>query len=190
MRESTQDAELSQSEFDGSLEAHLVAGFFRAVLDEAPPELINLMGFLEAVTSGMSFDLIAVNSYKIGDHRIAVPQRLDPERRVDAGIASSTRPARRTTSGHLEPGVQPFRDLLSDTPEEYRPTLTLMADWTEELASTNHNITAAPYFGLAGDVSLLPRLKDENVGLVTLWRYNGGKPAISFWRSVSERRAP
>jgi hypothetical protein len=192
VRESTQDAELSQSEFDGSLEAHLGAGSFRAVivLDEAPPELINLMGFLEAVTSGMSFDLIAVNSYKIGDHRIAVPQRLDPERRVDAGIASSTRPARRTTSGHLEPGVQPFRDLLSDTPEQYRPTLTLMADWTQELASTNHNITAATYFGLAGDVSLLPRLKDENVGLVTFWRYNGGKPAISFWRSVFERRAP
>ena len=65
-----------------------------------------------------------------------------------------------------------------------------MADWIEELASTNHNITAATYFGLAGDVSLLPRLKDENVGLVTLWRYNGGKPAISFWRSVFERRAP
>ena len=35
----------------------------------------------------MSFDLIAVNSYKIGDHRIAEPQRLDPERRVDVGIA-------------------------------------------------------------------------------------------------------
>ena len=86
--------------------------------------------------------------------------------------------------------MQPFRDLLSDTPEQYRPTLTLMADWTEELASTNHNITAATYFGLAGDVSLLPRLKDENVGLVTLWRYNGGKPAISFWRSVFEWRAP
>jgi hypothetical protein len=34
------------------------------------------------------------------------------------------------------------------------------------------------------------RLRDENVGLVTLWRYNSGKPAISFWRSVFERRAP
>jgi hypothetical protein len=113
-----------------------------------------------------------------------------PERRVDAGTASSTRPARRATFGHLEPGVQPFRDLISDTPEQYRPTLTLMADWTEELALTNHNITAATYFGLAGDVALLPRLKDENVGLVTLWRYHSGKPAISFWRSVFERRAP
>jgi hypothetical protein len=25
---------------------------------------------------------------------------------------------------------------------------------------------------------------------VSLWRYAGGKPAISFWRSVFERRAP
>jgi hypothetical protein len=65
-----------------------------------------------------------------------------------------------------------------------------MAEWTEQLVSTHPGLTAATYFGLAGDVSLLPRLKDENVGLVTLWRYSGGKPAISFWRSVFERRAP
>jgi hypothetical protein len=80
----------------------------------------------------------------------------DPERRGDASTASSTPPARRAASGHLEPGVQPFRHLLTDTPEQYRPALALMADWTEDLASTNPNITAATYFGLAGDVSLLP----------------------------------
>jgi len=192
VRESTQDVELTQWEFDESLGAHLAAGSFRAVvvLDEAPAELINLIGFLEAVTTGMSFDLIAVNSYKIGDHRIAVPQRLDPERRVDVGAASPARSPRRTATGHAESGVQPFRDLISDRPEQYQATLELMANWTQELAVANRDVTATTYFGLSGDVSLLPRFKDENVGLVTLWCYEGGKPAISFWRSVFERRAP
>ena len=65
-----------------------------------------------------------------------------------------------------------------------------MADWIDVLTTSHPAVTAATYFGQAGDVSLLPRFKDENVGLVTLWRYNGGRPAISFWRSVFERRAP
>ena len=48
MRGSVQDEELLQSDFEASLEAHLAAGSFRAVivLDEAPPELISLVGYL------------------------------------------------------------------------------------------------------------------------------------------------
>ncbi|HKN45016.1 MAG TPA: hypothetical protein VJW23_13935, partial [Propionibacteriaceae bacterium] len=65
VRGSVQDEELLQSDFESSLEAHLAAGSFRAVivLDEAPPELINLVGYLESVTIGLSLDLIAVTSY-------------------------------------------------------------------------------------------------------------------------------
>ena len=48
VRGSVQDEELLQSDFEASLEAHLAAGSFRAVivLDEAPPELISLVGYL------------------------------------------------------------------------------------------------------------------------------------------------
>jgi len=65
-----------------------------------------------------------------------------------------------------------------------------MADWAEALTTNHPSISAETYFGTTGDISLLPRFKDERVGLVTLWRYEGRKPAISFWRSVFERRAP
>jgi hypothetical protein len=160
------------------------------VLDEAPAELVNLMGYLEAVTTGLSLDLIVVTSYRIGDRRIAVPQRLDPEHRAQVAAARPARSAPRTVAGHLESGVAPFRELIAETAEIYRPTLTMMSDWADELQANNPNVTVATYFGTGGDVSLLPRFKDENVGLVSLWRYASGKPSISFWRSVFERRSP
>lgn len=190
VRESTQDEDLTQSEFETSLETHLAEGSPRVVvvLDEAPAELIDLMGYLEAVTTGLSLDLIVVNSYQIGGHRIAVPQRLDPEHRPESAVSSRLRPRRRATAGHLEFGVQAFRDLIGETPEQYQSDLTLMANWVEELASTVGGVTAETWLGVE-DVSLLPRFRDEKVGLVSLWRYAGGKPAISFWRSVFERRA-
>jgi hypothetical protein len=37
-------------------------------------------------------------------------------------------------------------------------------------------------------LTLLPRLRTENVGLVTIW--NEGGAYLQFWRSVFERRAP
>ncbi len=37
--------------------------------------------------------------------------------------------------------------------------------------------------------TLLPRLITENAGLVTVWNDNG-RPYLSFWRGVFERRAP
>jgi hypothetical protein len=191
VRESLQAEDVTQSEFDSSLDAHLANGSFRVVvvLDEAPAELVNLMGYLEAVTTGLSLDLIVVTSYRIGDRRIAVPQRLDPEHRAPVA-ARPARSAPRTVGGHLEAGVAPFRELIAETTEVYRPTLTMMADWADTLQGNNPNLTVATYFGTAGDVSLLPRFNDQNVGLVSLWRYASGKPSISFWRSVFERRSP
>ena len=85
VRTTLQDEDLTQSEFESSLEDHLASGSFRVVivLDEAPTELTNLVGYLEAVTTGLSLDLIAVTSYAIAGQRIAVPQRLDPEHRLE-----------------------------------------------------------------------------------------------------------
>jgi hypothetical protein len=108
VRGTLQDEGLIQSDFDTSLEEHLAAGSFRVVivLDEAPPELINLVGYLEAVTTGLSLDLIAVTSYAIGGHRIAVPRRLDPEHRPEP---APPRPSKKANTGHTEPGIQPFQ---------------------------------------------------------------------------------
>ena len=35
-----------------------------------------------------------------------------------------------------------------------------------------------------------PLLRRDDGGLVTLWRGSGGRPSVSLWRSVFERRAP
>ena len=189
VRESLQDEEMTQSDFESSLDNHLSAGSFRAVvvLDEAPVELINLVGYLESVTTGLSLDLIVVTSYTIGERRIAVPQRLDPEHRPEPPPA---RPARRTNRGHMESGVGTFRNLVSETSEPYRTTLAMMTEWAEDLIATVPGVKADTYRGASGDTSLLPRLRRDNAGLVTLWRGADGKPSASLWRTVFERRAP
>lgn len=188
VRGNLQEESLSQTDFDASLEAHLAAGSFRIVLvlDDAPQELVNLVGYLEAVTEGLSLDLITVHSFAIGDQRIAVPSRIDPGHRSEPPVS---RPVRAAAQGSLQPGVGPFRERIADASERHRGVLTTLADWVENLPA-DANVVAETYFGVLGDVVLLPRYRDEKVGLVSLWRYPDGTPAISFWRSVFERRAP
>lgn len=189
VRESLQDEELVQSDFEAGLEEHLAQGSFRAVivLDEAPSELINLVGYLETVTTGLSLDLIAVHSYAIGGHRIVVPQRLDPEQPLDAAPprAAATRPISR----HDEPGAHAFRALIADSPAEFRETLTAMTDWADELAATVPGISLRTYNSPRGDSSLRPLITRDDVGLVTFWHSASGRPSASLWRSVFQRRA-
>lgn len=189
VQENLQDESLTPADFGASLEAHLTAGSFRVaiVLDEAPPELVNLVGYLESVTTGLSLDLIAVHSYAIGERRIAVPQRLDPEHRQELSLPRL--PARPAVTGHLEHGVGPFRDRIAEAPVQHQTALTAMADWAEHLAQ-HGGVSADTYFGTRGALVLLPRLRDENVGLVSMWMNADGSPMISFWRGVFERRAP
>ena len=52
----------------------LAAGAFRLVLvlDEAPQELVQLVGYLESVSAGIVLDLVTVASYDVGDEQILV----------------------------------------------------------------------------------------------------------------------
>lgn len=170
VRDALQDEVMSQSEFETSLEGHLARGSFRAVivLDEAPAELINLDGYLESVTTGLSLDLIAVHSYRIGGHRVAVPQRLDPEQAPDLPGPRTASP--RSTPRHEENGAKAFRSLIADSPAEYQPVLTMMCDWTERLAVELPGIVLKSSLNPGGDTSLRPLLRRDNGGLVTLWR--------------------
>jgi hypothetical protein len=46
------------------------------------------------------------------------------------------------------------------------------------------------YHAKGGDMmTLLPRLRADNAGLVTIYN-DRGTPSLQFWRSVFERRAP
>ena len=68
--------------FQQGLDDSLASGTFRLVLvlDEAPPELVRLVGYLEHVGGELVIDLVTVSSYRIGGSEVLVPQRVDPER--------------------------------------------------------------------------------------------------------------
>jgi hypothetical protein len=50
------------------------------VLDDAPAELVRLVGYLEGIAQQLTIDLVTVSRYQMGDVEAIVPQRVDPGR--------------------------------------------------------------------------------------------------------------
>ena len=78
-----QDAALGDG-FRAGMRESLDTGSFRLVwvLDDAPPELVSLVGYLEHVSSGIvTIDLVTVTQYEVGGERVIVPQRVEPASR-------------------------------------------------------------------------------------------------------------
>ena len=90
---SSQEGDFDAVEFRKALEESVRTGQFRLVfvLDEAPSELVTLVGYLEAVTHELVIDLVAVTPFAVGDSRVLVPQRMDPERRRDDQFGQASR---------------------------------------------------------------------------------------------------
>jgi len=58
-------------------------GAFRivVVLDEAPTELIRLVGYLEAIGGDhLTVDLVTVAAYEVNGTQVLIPQSVEPER--------------------------------------------------------------------------------------------------------------
>lgn len=178
---------LNSQTFEESLQANLEAGRFRLVfvLDDAPEELVKLVGYLEAVTPELTIDLITVSQYQIDGSAVLVPQRVDPERPAPANWAATSSDER---EGYLARGSQDFADRIAASPETAQPQLRMLLDWAISLEEENL-IRLDTYHGKGEVLTLLPRLEDERVGLVTVWHDNRGG-YVQFWRSVFERRAP
>jgi len=191
VRESAQEESLDAPELRETLGTTLRDGTFRLVLvlDQAPDDLVRLVGYLEAVTSGLSVDLVTVAAYKIGGHRVVVPQRVEPERRQRQESESvETNQSGRPRLGDLMPGVESFRAQLATVPNDRRPTLERFAAWAQRLADEGL-AEVWTYFGKRGETVLRPWLLRERVGLVSLWRGTDDSASILVWRSVFERRA-
>ena len=60
------------------------------VLDDAPPELAMLIGYLESMTPDLQIDLITVSAYDVAGTQVIVPQRVDPER-AEAELSTDVR---------------------------------------------------------------------------------------------------
>jgi hypothetical protein len=175
--------------FTEALEANLAAGRFRLVLvlDEAPDELVKLVGYLEAVTPELVIDLITVSMYDVGGSTVLVPQRVDPER-AESG-ASAPKAARTEDTGYSTEGAGGFADLIDGAPEAAQAQLRRLCEWGVALEADGLVGRLFTYHGMKESVTLLPRLPVDDAGLVTVnYSDNGGY--IQFWRSVFERRAP
>jgi hypothetical protein len=185
-----QEGSFDASAFAEGLAGSLAQGRFRLVLvlDNAPEELVRLIGYLEAVTADrLLIDLVTVASYRIGGSEVIVPRRVEAERRLIERRPATPGPSEAT--GRLIEGVEDFDASIEAVREEQRPALQRLRDWA--VALQREGLVQLQTYHMKGQnrLSLLPRLPDEGVGLVTIYNYNG-TPSLQVFRRVFERRSP
>jgi hypothetical protein len=183
MTENDQDGSFDRDEFASGLSENLTSGAFRLVLvlDDAPGELVRLIGYLEAVVANLVVDLVTVTAYDVDGSQVMVPQRVDPER----PIAEAT-PESKGSAGRWVTGASDFVEAIDASPEEHRKDLKRLSDWALELE--HEGVARLSTYHGKGRMTLLPYLIGDDAGLVTIWNDKGA--VLSFWRSVFERRAP
>lgn len=154
------------------------------VLDQAPEELVRLVGYLGEMADKLIIDLITVAAYSVNGSQVIVPQRVEPERERPALAPTA---ARTKTEGYFVEGEEEFAAALEGAPADQQPALQRLYDWA--LALKRQGLAKlGTYHGKSNRLTLLPRLPTDDVGLVTIWNDHGAY--LSLWRSVLERRAP
>ncbi len=145
------------------------------------------MGYLESVTDGLAIDLIAVSAYDVGDSRVLVPQRVDAERPIPEPLPPKPSPP--GPEGRYVEGAEDFAATIESAKEGNRPLLRRLYEWAVSL-DREGLVKLGTYHAKGGDMmTLLPRLRADNAGLVTIYN-DSGTASLQFWRSVFERRAP
>jgi hypothetical protein len=71
-------------DFRDALARSLAEGDFRLVIvvDSAPEELVQVVGYLQSVTDKIDIDLVTVAAYDVAGSQVLVPQRIEPGRRA------------------------------------------------------------------------------------------------------------
>lgn len=181
-----QEGAFEQAAFEAMLASSLSEGHFRLVLilDEAPPELVRLIGYLGAVAGKLTIDLITVATYEIGGAQVVVPQRVDAERNPGPPAPGPKRG--NTPAGYLVEGKDAFVATIAHAAPEEQPRLRRLVEWASAL-ECDGLAKLWTYHGKTGS-TLLPYIPGEDAGLVTIW--NETRASLSFWRSVFQRRAP
>ena len=185
---SDQQHVVDAEDFRDGLARSLAEGSFRLVivLDSAPDELVQVVGYLQSITGKIDIDLVTVSAYDMAGSQVLVPQRVDPGRR---GREMSDAQVTARQAGALSPGSAEFRTVIADLPPAQRDPLVRLADWADALEHAGL-VKLATYRGKGGQMTtLLPRLAADNAGLVTIYCDNGSA-YLQFFRSVFERRAP
>ena len=189
MRDADQTGTFDESSFQAGVAESLALGAFRLVLvlDEAPAELVQLIGYLESISAGVVLDLITVSSYQLGTEQILVPQRIDPEH-ADAQIVvprAVVPSARASAKPKPTDGSEGFEQSIAHASDDDQRSLRRLLDWARALEGRQ----LASLKSVLGDGRnvLLVWLPAEKAGLVSIW--NDGRASISLWRSVFVRAA-
>jgi hypothetical protein len=182
-----QQRALDPAAFRDGLARTLAEGSFRLVivLDSAPDELVQVIGYLQSVAEKIDIDLVTMTAYEVNGSQVLVPQRIEPAKRArelsDAEVNDRQ-------AGVLYPGSAEFRKAIADAPADQRDLVERLADWAEALEQDGL-VNLVSYVGKNGRATLLPRLASDNAGLVTIYADSRPGP-LQFWPSVFERRAP
>lgn len=166
-------------------EIYLPAGAFRLVLvlDQAPDDLIRLVGYLEAVTDGLSIDLVTVAAYEVAGRRVVVPQRIDPGRPVLVDAQAIRATSTRQDGSHRSPGAEAFQEQIDRAPEEFQPLLHRFVHWSKQLeadglAELQSSLSSA---GAALNPQLRPDLNGSG------WPRSGVRPGVDHHCSCIAR---
>jgi hypothetical protein len=154
------------------------------VLDAAPPELMRLAGYLEAVSERLVVDLITVSVYEVGGQQVLVPQRVDPGREQEDRIARVSRPSSSAT--RYAEGSAEFLAAVDRAPEAQRALVRPLVEWAEGLQRDGLASLATTI--ATTSTCLRVRLPDEDSGPITIW--NSSTSRLQVWGSVLHRRAP
>lgn len=164
--------------FEGRLRAVIV-------LDAAPPDVVELVGYLQEVTSDrLALDLVVVTAYDVAGQRILVPQLVEPDRtQVTAQLAGTGKPS---PASEVLPGAAEFAASIGTARPEDQPLLRRLLDWGQSLERDG---LASLYTSIGKDRWVLnPRLPGQTRGMVVIWNEKGA--AISPYRTVLEQLAP
>ncbi|MCY3882342.1 MAG: hypothetical protein OXG61_09495 [Chloroflexi bacterium] len=127
---------IDDAAFYQSLEQHLDRGSFRLVivLDDAPAQLVRLMGYLETITTDqITVDLVTVTAYEVNGAQVLLPQRVDPER-VPALALARPPASRRSNTVQTTEGSAAFRDAIDRLGDgELARRLRQYVQWAEQL---------------------------------------------------------
>jgi hypothetical protein len=188
IQKSDQSSEVEEAEFSQGLAESLASGSFRLVLvlDEAPSELVQLVGYLEGISSGVVLDLITVSAYEAGPEKLLVPQRVDPEHPGEQVAAAATVAQRSGGKSRREvDGSDAFEEAIARATEPAQAELRRLLEWARRLEAEGL-ATLRTVFGQGREV-LTVWVRGEKAGLVSMWHEGGAY--LSLWRSVFVRLA-
>ncbi|MDQ3443515.1 MAG: hypothetical protein M3490_07900 [Chloroflexota bacterium] len=189
MSSEDQSGEFRVDQFNNAVDQGLGEGAFRLVLvlDEAPPELVRLVGYLESVTDKLTIDLITVSSFDVNGRQIVVPRRIDPGHDKHVAESPATGGVKKPSSTPIAmDGTDEFVKSIDHAPTEKQSELRHVATWVDSLI--NEGIARGFTTVGKGRWILNVRLPDEPVGLVSIYNEKGG--SICFYRAAFQRRAP